>query len=123
MIFEKLLVELKFWRNIHLAPCPTALGVPAAVGHDVRGAANGRQYWPVGPGLTPRPTTLGNPSVVGHGVRILTSWPAAAAPTYIREEIFSLALLKLTLISLAFFFSILVIWPTFQFPFGFMAQP
>jgi hypothetical protein len=39
------------------------------------------------------------------------------------EEIISLALLKLTLISLAFFFSILVIWPTFQFPFGFMAQP
>jgi hypothetical protein len=38
------------------------------------------------------------------------------------EEIISLALLKLTLISLAFFFSILVIWPTFQFPFGFMAN-
>jgi hypothetical protein len=27
-----------------------ALAVRAAVGHSVRGAANGRQYWSVGPG-------------------------------------------------------------------------
>jgi hypothetical protein len=31
------LVEPKFWRNIHLALWPTTLGVPAAVGHGVRG--------------------------------------------------------------------------------------
>jgi hypothetical protein len=36
-----------------------ALGVPAAVGHGGRGAANGRHYWPVGPG----------PNAATHGVR------------------------------------------------------
>jgi hypothetical protein len=44
------------------------------VGHDGRGAANGRQYWPVGSG----------PNVAAHGVRNLASWAAAAALTYIR---------------------------------------
>jgi hypothetical protein len=48
-----------FWRNIHPAPWPTGLGVPAAVGHYGRGAANGRQYWLVGPG----------PNAAAHGVR------------------------------------------------------
>jgi hypothetical protein len=37
------MVESKFSRNVHLAPYPTAAGT-AAVGHDVRGDANGRQY-------------------------------------------------------------------------------
>jgi hypothetical protein len=36
-----------------------ALEVPAAVGHGVRGAANGWQYWPVGPG----------PNAAGHDAR------------------------------------------------------
>jgi hypothetical protein len=38
MIFEKYIVVLKFSRNVHLAP------------YDIRGAANGRLYWPVGQG-------------------------------------------------------------------------
>jgi hypothetical protein len=42
------MVESKFSRNIHLVSYPMAAGVPAAVGHDVRGDANGRQYGPVG---------------------------------------------------------------------------
>jgi hypothetical protein len=70
------MVESKFSTNVRLALWPTALGVPAAVGHGVRGAANGRQYWPVGPG----------PDAVGHGVRTLTSWAAAVVPTYIRSR-------------------------------------
>jgi hypothetical protein len=93
------LVEPKFWRNIHLAPWPTALGVPAGVSHGVRGAANGRRYWSVGPGpdaaahgatgrwgqvLTPRPTASENPCIVGHDVRTLAPWLTAAAPAYIR---------------------------------------
>jgi hypothetical protein len=53
------MVQSKFSTNVHLAPWLTALGVPAAVGHDVRGAVNGRQYWPVGPG----------PDAVAHGGR------------------------------------------------------
>jgi hypothetical protein len=40
------MVESKFSRNVHLASWPTALGVPAAVGHGVREAANVPQYWP-----------------------------------------------------------------------------
>jgi hypothetical protein len=44
------MVNSKFSTNVHLASWPTSLGVPAAVGHGVRGAANGRQYWPVGSG-------------------------------------------------------------------------
>jgi hypothetical protein len=44
------MVESKFARNVHLAPYLTAAGVPAAMGHDVRGDADGRQYWPVGLG-------------------------------------------------------------------------
>jgi hypothetical protein len=44
------MVESKFSRNVHLALYPIAAGVPAAVGHDVRGDANGQQYWPVGLG-------------------------------------------------------------------------
>jgi hypothetical protein len=43
------MVEPKISRNIHLASYPTAAGVPAAVGHDVRGGDNGRLYYPVGP--------------------------------------------------------------------------
>jgi hypothetical protein len=39
------MVESKFLRNVHMASYPTAAGVPAAVGHDIRGDANGRQYW------------------------------------------------------------------------------
>jgi hypothetical protein len=42
-----------------MASYPTAVGVPAAVRHNVRGDANGRQYWPVGPG----------PDAAAHGVR------------------------------------------------------
>jgi hypothetical protein len=38
------MVESKFSTNVHLAPWPTTFGVPAAVGHSVRGAVNGRQY-------------------------------------------------------------------------------
>jgi hypothetical protein len=41
------MVESKFSKNVHLAPYPTAVGVPAAVGHSVRGDANSRLYWPV----------------------------------------------------------------------------
>jgi hypothetical protein len=43
------MVESKFSRNVHLALYPTAAGVPAAVGHGIRGGANGRLYCPVGP--------------------------------------------------------------------------
>jgi hypothetical protein len=40
------MVESKFPTNVHLTSWPMALGVPAAMRHDVRGAANGRQTWP-----------------------------------------------------------------------------
>jgi hypothetical protein len=53
------MVDSKVSTNVHLALWPTALGVPAAVGHGVREAANGRQYWPVGP----------CPDVAAHDVR------------------------------------------------------
>jgi hypothetical protein len=42
------MVASKFSTNVHLVSWPMALGVPAAVGHGVRGDANGWQYWPVG---------------------------------------------------------------------------
>jgi hypothetical protein len=42
------MVKSKISRNVHLALYPATAGVPAAVGHDVRGGANGRLYWPVG---------------------------------------------------------------------------
>jgi hypothetical protein len=54
--------QMYIWRR-----SPTTLGVLTAAGHGGRGAANGRQYWPVGQYLTPRPTTSGNPSAKGHG--------------------------------------------------------
>jgi hypothetical protein len=38
------MVELKFSRNVHMVSWPTALGVPAAVGHGVSGDASGQQY-------------------------------------------------------------------------------
>jgi hypothetical protein len=50
------MVGSKFSTNVHLAPWPMALGVPAVVGHGVRGAANGR----------------------AGGVRLLPSWPQVA---------------------------------------------
>jgi hypothetical protein len=53
------MVDSKFSTNVHLASWPTTLGVPSAVGHDVREAANGWQYCPVGPG----------PDAAAHGVR------------------------------------------------------
>jgi hypothetical protein len=54
------------WSNQNFA---TALGVPAAVGHDVRGAANGLQYWPMGSEL------LGPPAA-----RSLALLPTAVGP-------------------------------------------
>jgi hypothetical protein len=42
------MAESKISRNIHLASYSTAAGVPAAVGHGVRGGTNGRLYCPVG---------------------------------------------------------------------------
>jgi hypothetical protein len=49
LIFEKQMVESKISRNVHLAPYPTAAGVPATVRHCVWGDANGRLHCPVGP--------------------------------------------------------------------------
>jgi hypothetical protein len=40
--FRKIMDQPKISRNIHLPPNPTAAGVLSAVGHDSRGAANGR---------------------------------------------------------------------------------
>jgi hypothetical protein len=53
------MVESEFTRNVHLSSYLTVVGVPAAVGHDVKGDANGWQYWLVGLG----------PDVAAHGVR------------------------------------------------------
>jgi hypothetical protein len=53
------MVESKISRNVHLVSWLTALGVLAAVGHDVRRDANDRQYWPMGPGS----------DAAAHGVR------------------------------------------------------
>jgi hypothetical protein len=40
--------EQKISRNIHLLPNSTAVGVPAAVGHDGRDGVNGRLTYQVG---------------------------------------------------------------------------
>jgi hypothetical protein len=69
------MVESKFSTNVHLASWPTALGVPAAVGHGVRGASNGRQYWPMGSGSAVVATSGRIPAAVAHGSRI----PSAVA--------------------------------------------
>jgi hypothetical protein len=53
------MVEPIFSKNVYLTPWLAALGVHAAVGHDVRGDANGRQNWPVAP----------DPEVAARGVR------------------------------------------------------
>jgi hypothetical protein len=53
------MVEPKISRSIHLTSWSTTLGVPAAVGHGVRGDANGRHNWSVGP----------DPNVAAHDVR------------------------------------------------------
>jgi hypothetical protein len=39
----------------------------AAVGHGVRGAANGRQHWPMGPGSGRCGAWRQGPGAVGHG--------------------------------------------------------
>jgi hypothetical protein len=80
------MVELKFSRNVHLASYPTAAGVPAAMGHDVRGAANGRQHWSVGPGSCPHDgkTT----SAVGHGGSATLYKGPAAGPSLTPPSLF-----------------------------------
>jgi hypothetical protein len=57
--FGKINSRIKIFDKCTSEPWPTALGVPATVGHDVREAANGRQYWSVGPG----------PDAAAHDVR------------------------------------------------------
>jgi hypothetical protein len=42
--FRKINSRIKIFENVHLASYHMAAEVPAAVGHDVRGDANGRQY-------------------------------------------------------------------------------
>jgi hypothetical protein len=58
------MVDSKFSTNVHLAPWPTALGVPTAVGHGVRGSTGRR-------GQAPTAVATGGriPSVVAHGGR------------------------------------------------------
>jgi hypothetical protein len=68
------MVEPKISSNAHLASWPMTLGVPTAVGHNVRRDANDRQNWSVGP----------DPDAAAHGVRTLAPWAVAAAPAYIR---------------------------------------
>jgi hypothetical protein len=64
------MVDSKFLTNVHLASWPTALGVPAAVGHDVRElptvGSTGR--W----GQAPAAVATGGriPGAVAHGGRI-----------------------------------------------------
>jgi hypothetical protein len=72
------MAESKFSTNVHLALWPTALGVPAAVGHDVRGAPNGPQPAPVGSGSCRRGQQRQGPGAVAHDDRALAPWPAAA---------------------------------------------
>jgi hypothetical protein len=72
------MVGSKFSTNVHLALWPTALGVPAAVGHGVRGHANGRS-----------PSLWGQaPDVVANGGRIPDAvWrrgPRRQEPAYTR---------------------------------------
>jgi uncharacterized membrane protein len=61
------MVEPKFLTNVPLAPWLTALGVPAAMGNGVRGDANSRQNWLVGPDPDAAAHGSGNPSAVGRG--------------------------------------------------------
>jgi hypothetical protein len=58
-IFDKCISDAVAHDVRLLPPHRTALGVPTAAGHSGRGAANGRQYWPVG--LVP--------NTMAHGVR------------------------------------------------------
>jgi hypothetical protein len=72
------MVEPKISRNIHLASNPTASGVPTAVGHGIRGGANGRLPFgqiPAAVGHSGR-----NPSAVAHGGRVMAPWATAATP-------------------------------------------
>jgi hypothetical protein len=85
------MVESKISRNVHLALYPTSAGVPAAVGHDVKG---GRQRLAVLPSGTrflslwgtmtgiqaPVAHSARRPSVVPHGGSVLAPWGTAAAP-------------------------------------------
>jgi hypothetical protein len=72
------MVESKFFEK-----CTSRV---AAVGHGVRGGANGRLYWPVGPsphgGRIPSVVARGgrSPSVVLHGGNTLAPWATTAAP-------------------------------------------
>jgi hypothetical protein len=46
----------------------------------VRGAANGRLYWPVGPGSCRRGARWRIPGAVGHGGRATQAEPLLSAP-------------------------------------------
>jgi hypothetical protein len=58
-IFDKCTSDIVAHDFRLLLPYRRALGVPTAAGHGGRGAANGRQHWPVGP----------VPNAAAHGVR------------------------------------------------------
>jgi hypothetical protein len=58
-IFDKCTSDVVAHGARILPPHRTTLGVPTAAGHDGKGAANGWQFWPVGP----------VPKAVAHGVR------------------------------------------------------
>jgi hypothetical protein len=89
LIFENKWSNQKISRNVHPASYPTAPWVPAAVGHDVRGGANGRLYCPVEipavvghHGRNPSAVVQSGrrPSAVPHSGSVLAPWGTAASP-------------------------------------------
>jgi hypothetical protein len=74
------MVESNFLKNLHLALYPTAAGVHAAVGHNIKGDANGRLYCGRARFLPPWGTATRTLASRPTATRVQASCPTAAAP-------------------------------------------